>query len=160
MRQQGGDLILNDARHDERLGQRLYAVRKKHGVSQQEFAISIGISRSAYQSYERAEREVPFFVVRNVADRYETDLLWLAFDDGDQRILSRNQGIGMRYDKILRFIDERLKALDRVTSTDKRFALAMQVEAQLYATHQDVTRTSLESDAMLNSLIVSMSEAA
>ena len=151
---------MNGARYDAGLGQRLYGVRKKHSLSQQEFANSIGISRSAYQSYERAEREVPFFVVRSVADRYETDLLWLAFDDGDQRILLRNQRIGLRYDKIFRFIDERLKALDRVTTTDKRFALAMQVEAQLYANNRSVSRASLESDAVLSSLIVSMSEAA
>jgi len=151
---------LNQAGYDVGLGQRLLDVRKQHGLSQQEFAISVGISRSAYQSYERAERDVPFFVIRNVADKYDLDLLWLCFDDGDQRILSRNQSIGSRYDKIFNFIDARLRKLDRVISSDKRFALAMQIEAQLYANDRVVNQHNLKDDAVLNSLVVSMSDAA
>lgn len=151
---------MNQARYDVSLGQRLLDVRKKHGLSQQEFAISIGISRSAYQSYERAEREVPFFVVRNVASQYNLDFLWLAFDDGEKRILSRNQSIISRCDKVFRFIDARLLKLDRVISSDNRLALAMQVDAQLYVTDRVADQHNLEDDALLNSLIVSMSDAA
>ncbi len=153
-------LILNQARYDHGLGQRFREVRKKHKLSQQEFAISVGVSRSAYQSYERAEREVPFFVVRNVADKYGLDISWLAFDDGTQRMLERNQAIAARYDKIFRFIDAQLRKLDRIIDPDKRLALAMQVEAQLYTSDRDASPANLQFDPLLNSLIVSMSEAA
>ena len=148
------------ARHDVGLGQRLLEVRKKHRLSQQAFAVSVGVSRSAYQSYERAEREVPFFVVRNVADKYNLDICWLAFDDGAERMLVRNQRIARRYDKIFRFIDTRLREMDRVVDQDKRLSLAMQVEAQLYTNSEAEGPVDLRDNPLLNSLIFSMSEAA
>ncbi|WP_209198141.1 MULTISPECIES: helix-turn-helix transcriptional regulator [unclassified Ruegeria] len=151
---------MNQARYDVGLGKRFLEVRKKHNLSQQEFAISVGVSRSAYQSYERAEREVPFTVVRNISEKYDIDIRWLAHEDGAERMLMSSQSTGARYDKIFRFIDARLVKLDRVIEPDKRLTLAMQLEAQLYTADSGDSTIDLQSNPMFNSLIVSMSEAA
>lgn len=53
----------------ESLGARLLALRSERKLSQAEFANQLGISLRAYQSYERAEREVPVTVVASLAEQ-------------------------------------------------------------------------------------------
>lgn len=60
------------------IGSRLNEVRADEGLSQAEFAQRLGISLRAFQSYERAERELPFSVAVQLFREFGINPLWLA----------------------------------------------------------------------------------
>ena len=66
------------------LGHRLAAVRAQTGLTQGEFAESLGLSLRAYANYERGEREVPTALVQSVRQTYGIDSDWLMFGPGDE----------------------------------------------------------------------------
>lgn len=59
------------------VGVRLAAVRAAVGLTQVQFAESIGLTDRAYSNYERGTREVPATVVRSLLDVYNIDPVWL-----------------------------------------------------------------------------------
>jgi transcriptional regulator with XRE-family HTH domain len=59
------------------MGHRLAQVRAQMGLSQAEFAASLGVSLNAYVNYERGTREVPSVAVRAVRRVYGIDTEWL-----------------------------------------------------------------------------------
>ena len=66
------------------LGNRLACIRKKHRLTQDKMAKRLNISRSAYQYYERGERDVSASVLAKIYQEFEVEPLWLmAGDDGD-----------------------------------------------------------------------------
>lgn len=56
---------------------RLAAVRAASGLTQLQFAESIGLSDRAYSNYERGIRELPATVVRALVHAYNIDPLWI-----------------------------------------------------------------------------------
>lgn len=108
------------------------SVRKKQGLSQEAFARSIGISRSAYQGYERAERVVPAAVIRSISERCEIDIRLLAFHDGGERVLRSNQQDGTRFALILSCIEQHTNAL----GDEERLDLAMKINSELFEDSQ------------------------
>lgn len=59
------------------LGKRLLTVRAATGLSQQAFAVSLGLSPRAYANYERGEREMPVVLFRVLCNEHGIDPLWL-----------------------------------------------------------------------------------
>lgn len=59
------------------VGVRLAAVRAASGMTQVQFAESIGLSDRAFSNYERGTRELPATVVRGLLDVYNIDPVWL-----------------------------------------------------------------------------------
>jgi len=129
-------------------------------MSQQEFAFALGISRSAYQNYERAEREVPSTVVCRIADKFNIDPVWLMFDDGDVRIIKRNRDIGAQYAMAFQYIEGRVSSLGRVITPDKKLMLAQQMEAEYLSRHKELDNLGPRERVIIENLIMSLSEAA
>lgn len=59
------------------LGERLVLVRAATGLTQNDFAESLGLSVRAYANYERGEREVPAAVLRTLYEVHDIDPIWL-----------------------------------------------------------------------------------
>lgn len=151
---------MKTAHRDIGLGLRMSQVRKACGMSQEEFSAKLAISRSAYQNYERAEREVPSSVVAKLVDQFDLDPLWLMFDDGDRRVIERNSEIGTRYDFLFAFIDERVVSLGRSISRKNKLALAHQLDAEYASALTNVANVSPRQQVIIDNWIVNMSEAA
>lgn len=75
---------------DSSMGQRLYGLRVELGYSQLELASRLGISLRAYQSYERAERELPLTVAITLFRELGINPIWLALGagSGSKRLLT------------------------------------------------------------------------
>lgn len=75
---------------NEEVGARLNAVREGLGLSQADLAQRLGISLRAYQTYERAERELPFPVALRLFIEFQINPLWLGLgpEAGSQKALS------------------------------------------------------------------------
>ena len=68
----------------ETLGDRIFKLRKKHGMSQYQLAKDIGIHQKNIGKYERNEYTPSAFIVRDIAKvfRVTTDYLLLGSDAG------------------------------------------------------------------------------
>ena len=75
---------------DKEVGARLSSIREGLSLSQADFAQRLGISLRAYQTYERAERELPFPVALRLFTEFQINPLWLGLgpDAGTQKVLS------------------------------------------------------------------------
>lgn len=75
------------------LGARLSALREELGYSQTELASRLGISLRAYQSYERAERELPLTVAITLFRELGINPIWLALGtgSGSKRLLTPDE---------------------------------------------------------------------
>ena len=58
-------------------GDRLKSLRNRKGLSQAEFAMQIGVSKSSVNMYERGEREPNFETLETIADYFNVDLDYL-----------------------------------------------------------------------------------
>lgn len=142
------------------LAERLKQIREFNGLSQEEFARQLGISRSAYQYYERAEREVPMYVCAALADRFGVDPMWLMFEDGDRRVLDLEAMHAKRYSKIFAYIDKQLHELNRQMSAENKEVVAIQFGAEYLTSGVDVSKHSEKRAIALDNLIVNLSVAA
>jgi len=70
------------------LGRRLQAVRATTGLSQGEFAASLGLSLRAYANYERGEREMAVAVFRALFEVHGIDPAWLLVGPGDRPVMA------------------------------------------------------------------------
>lgn len=52
-------------------------LRNSLGLSQQEFADSIGLSQTTYSGYERGRSQVPFDILKKICSIYDVDVNWL-----------------------------------------------------------------------------------
>lgn len=70
---------VSGARYDDdsSVGARLKAIRKKEGLTQQEFAESLMVSFSAYKNYEKGVRDVTEGLILALHKEFDVDPLWL-----------------------------------------------------------------------------------
>ncbi|CAA7621116.1 helix-turn-helix domain-containing protein [Magnetospirillum sp. UT-4] len=59
------------------IGQRLRATREALGLTQEQLALSIGVTRTAYTNWERGDRMPDPLAVVRLADRYGVTLDWI-----------------------------------------------------------------------------------
>lgn len=95
------------------LGHRLAAVRSEANLSQEEMAQRLGTSRSAYQYYERGQRDLTASLLLKVYEEFDVDPLWmLEGDTADgknrrhEQIAAANRKIGIAVER--RIIDRGL----------------------------------------------------
>ena len=88
------------------LGHRLAAVRNMARLSQEEMSQKLGISRSAYQNYERGQRDLTAQLLLKVYEKFDVDPLWMLegdTEDGKNRrheqIASANRKIGIAVER-------------------------------------------------------------
>ena len=72
-------------------GRRLKIVRGNLGMTQQDFAKSLGLSQTTYSGYERESSEPPIDILKKICSLYNVDIAWLLGVEGDYRELLANQ---------------------------------------------------------------------
>ena len=92
----------------EGLGHRLSAIRRQEKLSQEEMAERLHVSRSAYQYYERGERDLPGSLLLKVFHEFEADPLWILEGDIEPGISRREREIAKAYRKIGVAIEHRI----------------------------------------------------
>jgi len=102
------------------LGNRLACTRKKHRLTQDKMAKRLNVSRSAYQYYERGERDVPASVLMKIYREFEVEPLWLmAGDDNGEEYCKRITGA---YRNIGIAVDNRVLQACPDISCEKKWA--------------------------------------
>jgi len=102
-------LILGLRMTVEGLGHRLSAIRRQEKLSQEEMAERLHVSRSAYQYYERGERDLPGSLLLKVFQEFEADPLWVLEGDIEAGMSRREQELARAHRKIGLAIEHRIK---------------------------------------------------
>lgn len=63
---------------------RLCELRNAHGLSQEQVALILGISRQTLSSYETGERNPPIPILRKLARVYHTTISYICGEDSDE----------------------------------------------------------------------------
>lgn len=107
------------------IGERIEAVRKQSGLSQEAFAESIGVSRNSYFKYVRGHRAVPSDVLSATLEKYGTDPVWLL--EGDDGLNSRTTSLLDDMKQILFAVDDRAEERGLNLDRDKRWLIACRI---------------------------------
>lgn len=102
------------------LGDRLAALRKAAGLSQNDLADRLEVSRSSYQYYERNERDLPASLLLKLCQ---------IFDDDAHRILTGGPSplVLNQIEEIASLVEERLEDLDIDISPQARWRVISKV---------------------------------
>ena len=65
------------------IAENIVKLRKKLGLTQDEFALKLGITTRAYVNYERGERKPPYELLIKLSNDFNVNLNWLINDKGD-----------------------------------------------------------------------------
>ena len=90
------------------LGHRLAAVRNMAHLSQEEMSQKLGISRSAYQNYERGQRDLTAQLLLAIYAAFDVDPLWMLEGDTDAGKSRRHEAIAVAYRKIGIAVERRI----------------------------------------------------
>lgn len=109
---------------DAAIGRRIAAVRATSGLSQNEFAESVGLSPRAYGNYERGEREMPVALFKTLCESYSIDPVWLLMGPGLEpvRVTTRRIDAAL-LETLIRMIEEWLIKNRRTLKPDKKARL-------------------------------------
>lgn len=126
------------------LGDRLAALRKAAGLSQNDLADRLEVSRSSYQYYERNERDLPASLLLKLCQ---------IFDDDAHRILTGSPSplVLNRIEEIASLVEERLEDLDMDISTQARWRVISKVLKDSFRLRPAATQSadSHEIDSLL-----------
>ncbi len=103
------------------LGERLSAVRRQEKLSQEEMAERLGVSRSAYQYYERGERDLTGSLLLRILETFGVDPLWILEGDSEAGMNSREREISQAYRAIGLAVENRINESSIVVSADKKW---------------------------------------
>ncbi|MCE8006315.1 helix-turn-helix transcriptional regulator [Aestuariivita sp.] len=90
------------------LGNRLAAVRNMARLSQEEMSQKLGISRSAYQNYERGQRDLTAHLMLQIYEVFDVDPLWMLEGDTEDGKNRRHEEIAVAYRKIGIAVERRI----------------------------------------------------
>ncbi|SDF16108.1 Helix-turn-helix domain-containing protein [Salipiger thiooxidans] len=77
-------------------------------LSQEEMAQALGISRSAYQNYERGQRDLTAQLLLEVYEKFDVDPLWMLEGDSEDGKNRRHDEIATAYRKIGIAVERRI----------------------------------------------------
>ncbi len=103
------------------LNTRLSAVRRHESLSQEEMAQRLEISRSAYQYYERGQRDVTGTLLLKIFQEFDVDPLWMLEGDLEHEGSRRHKEITQAYRKIGLAVEERIRERDLNVTPDKKW---------------------------------------
>lgn len=106
---------------DQGMGHRLSAVRRQEKLSQEEMAERLQVSRSAYQYYERGERDIPGSLLLRAFQEFEADPLWILEGDIEEGISRREHQIAKAYRKIGLAVECRIKERELNVNPQKKW---------------------------------------
>ena len=105
----------------EGLGHRLSAIRRQEKLSQEEMAERLYVSRSAYQYYERGERDLPGSLLLKVFQEFGTDPLWVLEGDIEPGMSRRESEMTRAYRKIGMAVEHRINELVLSVPDEKKW---------------------------------------
>lgn len=103
------------------LGSRLAAVRSMANLSQEAMAQRLDISRSAYQYYERGERDITGTLLLRVFQEFDIDPLWILEGDTEHGKSRRHDEITQAYRKIGLAVEHRISERDLSVTPEKKW---------------------------------------
>ena len=103
------------------LGYRLAAVRNTENLSQEEMAQRLGTSRSAYQYYERNQRDLTASLLLKVYEEFDVDPLWMLEGDTEDGKNPRYEEAAVAYRKIGIAVERRIIDRGLAVAPDKKY---------------------------------------
>jgi transcriptional regulator with XRE-family HTH domain len=104
------------------LGQRLAATRAALGLTQAQFAHSMGVAARTYENYERGTRELPAAVMRNLLEIHGLDPRWLLTGPGVTPVWATSSGVNrVLMQQVIRVVAKELTAAN-VQFTPTKYA--------------------------------------
>lgn len=103
------------------LGDRLSAVRSQAHLSQEEMAQRLEVSRSAYQYYERGQRDLTGLLLLKVFQEFDVDPLWLLEGDTDTGKSRRQDEVTQAYRKIGVAVEHRINERSLTIAPEKKW---------------------------------------
>ena len=67
---------------NKKIGERLLRIRQDRKLSQTDFAAAIGVSQSAYNNYERGDRDIPSYLLLEIFIKFEIDPIFILTGEG------------------------------------------------------------------------------
>ena len=106
---------------DQGMGLRLSAVRRQKKLSQEEMAERLQVSRSAYQYYERGERDLPGSLLLKVFQEFEADPLWVLEGDVEPGLTRREREMAQAYRKVGTAVEHRISERGLAVPDEKKW---------------------------------------
>lgn len=106
---------------DQGMGHRLSAVRRQKKLSQEEMAERLQVSRSAYQYYERGERDLPGSLLLKVFQEFEADPLWVLEGDVEPGLTRREREMAQAYRKVGMAVEHRISERGLTVPDEKKW---------------------------------------
>ncbi|CUJ97733.1 MULTISPECIES: helix-turn-helix domain-containing protein [Ruegeria] len=103
------------------LGVRLAAVRTEARLSQEEMAQRLSISRSAYQYYERGQRDLTATLLLKVYEEFDVDPLWMLEGDTAEGKSRRHSEMAHAYRKLGIAVEHRIINRGLVVAPEKKW---------------------------------------
>lgn len=97
----------------------LLDVRKTWDLTQTEMALRLGTTRSAYQHYERGERDVSSELLQRFFVAFRIDPVLAFFEDGEEIIDARNMAVIKTYQDANELVRRRANELGTLLSFEK-----------------------------------------
>lgn len=94
------------------MNERLLQLRKHLGITQEELAQKIGISRFAVSNYEAGTRKITDRTARQICSAYNVDYLWFTTGQGEM-FASADDALGGIVDSIMQGDNELAKSIFR-----------------------------------------------
>ncbi len=106
------------------MGTRLASVRAVTGLSQNAFAVGLGVSPRAYANYERGEREAPVAVLRTLFELHGIDPGWLLVGPEPDPVRAVERYLNMALlEAVVRVIEDGLRRADKRLRPGKKARL-------------------------------------
>jgi transcriptional regulator with XRE-family HTH domain len=114
-----------------RISQLLLEIRKAFSLSQNEMANNLGVTRSAYQHYERGERDTPWEIAELFFRNYQIDPVLAFFENGEEIIDDRNLRIIRIYQEANDFVRDRAALKKKALTKEKEKYLSETIAQEL-----------------------------
>lgn len=76
--------MINEEQYLKEVGKRIRAVRDKQGLTQEQFAEELGVSRSTYQKYELGNTSPPIAILHDLYERFNVSADFLLNGTGEK----------------------------------------------------------------------------
>ena len=93
------------------MGDRIASVRNEAGLSQEQMASRLQVSRSAYQYYERGERDLPSTILYKICQEFKVDPSWILEKRHKSNRSPMQEILLGSYQKVAMAVDQRIDDL-------------------------------------------------
>ena len=103
------------------MGERVAAVRTMSRLSQEDMCRRLGISRSAFQNYERGQRDLTAELLLKIYEEFDVDPLWMLEGDTETGKSRRHDEVTQAYRKIGLAVERRISERSLTVTSEKKW---------------------------------------